>query len=202
MEVRPTRLAFLMYSSRLPVVKMVHAARGTLVVAQTPGVQVPGEGLGHLPGGVQQVQGGVQAADVVLHQGIVGAAQHAALDLVHVHQAVQTGADLGVDGGLGGGIAHVLFHQVGQVGAAVAEHLALRGLLVDQVGIAARLGGEAGGDDAHPLIGRGGHGVRPAWTTLRTGQRISSRYWSMRQEMVLQATRRAFTLWLSIKRSI
>ena len=35
-----------------------------------------------------------------------------------------------------------------------------------------------------------------------TGQLISSRYWSMRQEMVLQATRRAFTLCSSMKRSI
>ena len=40
--------------------------------------------------------------------------------------------------------------------------------------------------------GQLGHRVRASLDTLSTGQLISSRYWSMRQEMVLQATSSAF----------
>ena len=42
----------------------------------------------------------------------------------------------------------------------------------------------------------------PASTTLSTGQDMSSRYRSMRQEMVLQATSRAFTPRSSMNRSM
>ena len=90
----------------------------------------------------------------------MGAAQNAALHLLLVDQLLQVLSKVIVNGGLSGGIAHVALHQVGQVGAAMADDLLIRRHLSDQIGVAVGGGGKAGGDHAHLMGGQLGHRVR------------------------------------------
>ena len=101
----------------------------------------------------------------------MSAAQHAAVDLLLVHQRVHVGLDVRVQDSLPGGVAHVGLHQLGQVGAAVADHLLVRGLLADEIWIAPGGVGEAGGDDAHLVDRHLGHRIRPRlhYTEHRAG---------------------------------
>ena len=138
----------------------VQLALPGLIVDQPLLLQIAAHGPGHLLGGVHQLQLGIQAVDVLLHQGIVGAAQNAALHLLLVDQLLQVLSKVIVNGGLSGGIAHVALHQVGQVGAAMADDLLIRRHLSDQIGVAVGGGGKAGGDHAHLMGGQLGHRVR------------------------------------------
>ncbi|MFQ9472848.1 MAG: hypothetical protein ACLR0P_06720 [Oscillospiraceae bacterium] len=52
----------------------------------------------------------------------------------------------------------------------------VRRRLSDQIGVAVGGGGKAGGDDAYLMDSKSSTASAPAWTTLSTGQLISSRY--------------------------